>query len=169
MLSFAVLCLLVPHQGFAVLCLLVPHSADPLLISSYLLQTQFGTKKRCYDKVLGKTPDSMILIYKMDHMISEQVFVLLINSVTNFSNFCFHLQIIQCFVLRLFLYLTREFYCFVKHINIETFHFTSCNILQAREFPKPEWQTLLDAYHPFKQTNKSIPNSWFQAFQALSI
>ena len=68
-----------------------------------------------------------------------------------------------------FLYLTREFYCFVKHINIQTFHFTSCDILKAGELPKPKWQTLLDAHHLFKQTNKSIPNSWFQAFQILSV
>ena len=37
-----------------------------------------------------------------------------------------------------------------------TFHFTSCNILKSNEFPKHQWQTLLDAHHTFKQTNKSI-------------
>ena len=68
-----------------------------------------------------------------------------------------------------FSYLTREFYYFVKHINIQTFHFTSCEILKAGELPKPEWQTLLDVHHLFKQTNKSISNSWFQAFQILSV
>ena len=60
---------------------------------------------------------------------------------------------------------TDEVICFVKHV---TFHFTSCNILKAREFPKHQWQTLLDAHHPFKQTNKSLSNSWFQEFQIFS-
>ena len=52
-----------------------------------------------------------------------------------------------------FLNLTREFYCFVKHTNIQTFHFTSCKILKAKELSKPEWKNLLDAHHLFKQTN----------------
>ena len=48
---------------------------------------------------------------------------------------------------------TEQVICFVKHM---TFHFTSCNILKSNEFPKHQWQTLLDAHHTFKQTNKSI-------------
>ena len=32
---------------------------------------------------------------------------------------------------------------------MQAFHFTSCGILEAREFPKPEWQTLVDAHHLF--------------------
>ena len=45
-------CPLVPHQGSAF--------PDPLLIFSghfNHVQTKFGTQKRYYDKVLGKTPD----------------------------------------------------------------------------------------------------------------
>ena len=68
-----------------------------------------------------------------------------------------------------FLYLTREFYCFLKQINIQTFHFTSRGIIEARELPEHQWQTLLDAHHPFKQANKSISNSCFQAFQSKSM
>ena len=52
-----------------------------------------------------------------------------------------------------FLYLTRKSYCVVKHMNIQTFHLTSCDILKARGLPKPKWQTLLDAHHLFKETN----------------
>ena len=65
MLTFPVLCLLVLHQGSAMDLLRgLQCPADPLLISSCLrqekafslLQTQFGTQKWWYDKLLGKTP-----------------------------------------------------------------------------------------------------------------
>ena len=69
----------------------------------------------------------------------------------------------------IFLYLTREFYCFLKHANIQTFYFISCNILKAREPTKHQGQALLDSHHPFNQSNRSISNSWFQAFQSKSM
>ena len=37
-----------------------------------------------------------------------------------------------------FLYLTRELYCYVKHLDIQTFYFTSCDTLKARVLPNPE-------------------------------
>ena len=37
------------------------------------------------------------------------------------------------------LYLTKGYYCFVKHINSQTLHFTSCDILKGRELTKPAW------------------------------
>ena len=67
------------------------------------------------------------------------------------------------------LHLTREFDCFVKRINIQTFHFTSCGILKASKRAKRQWQTLIDMHYLFKQTNKSISNSWFQAFLSKSL
>ena len=38
-------------------------------------------------------------------------------------------------------------------MNIQTFHFTSYDILKARELQKPKLQTLLDAHYLLKQTN----------------
>ena len=55
--------------------------------------------------------------------------------VSNFFPFIVHKMVCD----EIFLYLTREFYCFVNYINIQIFNFASCEILKARELPKHQW------------------------------
>ena len=63
----------------------------------------------------------------------------------------------------------ETFLCFYVILLFCLENVTSCDVLKTRQLPKPEWHTLLDAHHLFKQTNKLISNGCFQEIQVLKI